>query len=62
MLGATDAKFYAAVSPAIYRFSPIPLNEAETQSIHGTNERIRLIDYQTMIRFYVALIRNSQSN
>ena len=62
MLGATDAKFYSAVSPAIYRFSPIPLNEAETQSIHGTNERIRLKDYQTMIRFYVALIRNSQSN
>lgn len=60
MLGATDSKFYAALSPAIYRFSPVPLNEAETQGIHGTNERIAAKDYQNMVRFYVALIQNSQ--
>jgi len=60
MLGATDSKFYSGVTSAIYRFSPVPLNDAETQTIHGTNERIGVKDYQNMIRFYVALIQNSQ--
>ncbi|MFD2933543.1 M20 family peptidase [Spirosoma flavum] len=60
MLGATDSKFYSALTPATYRFSPLPLNDAETQGVHGTNERIRVKDYQNMIRFYVALIQNSQ--
>ncbi|QIP14346.1 M20/M25/M40 family metallo-hydrolase [Spirosoma aureum] len=61
MLGATDSKFYSALSTAIYRFSPLPLNDEGTQTIHGTNERIGVKDYQNMIRFYVALIKNSQS-
>ncbi|UFH54398.1 M20 family peptidase [Spirosoma sp. KNUC1025] len=60
MLGATDSKYYSGIASSIFRFSPIPLNDAETQSIHGTNERIRVQDYQNMIRFYVALIKNSQ--
>ena len=60
MLGATDSKYYSALTSAIYRFSPLPLNDVETQSIHGTNERISTSDYQNMIRFYVALIKNSQ--
>ena len=60
MLGATDSKFYSGLTTATYRFSPIPLNDTETQSIHGTNERIRVKDYLTSIRFYVALIHNSQ--
>ncbi|WP_420147350.1 M20 family peptidase [Spirosoma sp.] len=59
MLGATDSKYYSALTSAIYRFSPVPLNDAETQGIHGTNERIRVKDYQNMIRFYVALIKNN---
>ena len=60
MLGATDSKYYSALTSSIYRFSPIPLSDAETQGIHGTNERISVKDFQNMIRFYVALIHNSQ--
>lgn len=60
VIGATDSKFYAPLTPAIYRFTPVLLNDAETQAIHGTNERIRVSDYQNMIRFYIALIHNSQ--
>lgn len=60
MLGATDSTFYSGLTTATYRFSPIPLNDPETQGIHGTNERINVKDYLTSIRFYVALIHNSQ--
>lgn len=59
-LGGTDSRFYARVCPQIFRFSPTPMNDVDTQRIHGTNERIRIKDYQNMIRFYATLIRNSQ--
>jgi carboxypeptidase PM20D1 len=61
MLGATDSKYYSGLTKSIYRFSPLPLSEAETNGIHGTNERIRIKDYQNLVWFYVSLIRNSQS-
>lgn len=60
VLGGTDSKYYSGLTTAIYRFSPVLLNDAETGTIHGTNEHISIKDYQNMIRFYVALIRNSQ--
>ncbi len=60
MLGATDSKYYSALTSSIYRFTPLALSDAETAGIHGTNERIRIKDYQAMIWFYVTLIRNSQ--
>ncbi|MGA0556248.1 M20 family peptidase [Larkinella sp. VNQ87] len=59
-LGGTDSRFYARVCPQIFRFSPTPMNDEDTQRVHGTNERISLNDYQNMIRFYATLIRNSQ--
>ncbi|AUD04543.1 M20 family peptidase [Spirosoma pollinicola] len=60
MLGATDSKFYAALTPSIYKFSPIPLSDAQLAGVHGTNERISIKDYKNIIWFYVTLIRNSQ--
>ncbi len=60
LVGATDARAYAGLSPNTYRFSPLPLAEADIRRLHGTNERIRVADYQTLIRFYVALLRNGQ--
>ncbi len=60
VLGATDARFFAPVCQRVYRFTPMPLTDAESQGMHGTNERISVRVYQNMIRFYVTLIRNSQ--
>ncbi|MFT4032589.1 MAG: M20 family peptidase [Siphonobacter sp.] len=60
VLGATDSKYYSALTPAIYRFAPMILTDLETQAVHGTNERISIKDYNNMVRFYVALIKNSQ--
>lgn len=60
MLGATDSKYYSALTASIYRFAPIPLTDEASAGVHGTNERISIKDYRNMIWFYVTLIRNSQ--
>ncbi|RZK33071.1 MAG: M20/M25/M40 family metallo-hydrolase [Hymenobacter sp.] len=61
VLGATDARTYAFLCPpATYRFSPLLMDQKAIDSMHGTNERVRSADYQKVIRFYAALIRNAQ--
>lgn len=57
-LGATDARWYAAISPNVYRFAPYRLRAEDVARIHGTNERIGVEDYVGMIRFYVELLKN----
>jgi carboxypeptidase PM20D1 len=61
VLGATDARTYAALCPqATYRFSPVLMDQQAIESMHGTNERLRTTSYPNVIRFYAALIRNLQ--
>lgn len=59
VVGATDSRHYKLLSPNIYRFSPIHLNENTKKSFHGLNERLSLSDFKNGIRFYINLIRNS---
>ncbi|AMJ66895.1 hypothetical protein [Hymenobacter sp. PAMC 26628] len=61
LVGVTNARTYAGLSPDTYRFSPLPMAEADVQRLHGTDERIRVADYERVIRFYVALIKNFQA-
>ena len=59
VVGATDARAYAPLCPrATYRFTPVLMDQAAIESLHGTNERLRPAAYQQVIRFYAALIRN----
>jgi carboxypeptidase PM20D1 len=61
MVGAADARAYASLCPqATYRFMPVLMDQAAIESLHGTNERLRAAAYQDVIRFYAALIRNTQ--
>jgi carboxypeptidase PM20D1 len=61
MVGATDARAYARLCPqATYRFTPVLMDQATIESLHGTNERLRPAAYQELIRFYAALIKNMQ--
>jgi carboxypeptidase PM20D1 len=59
VLGATDARHYASVSHNTYRFVPYILGTADTDRIHGIDERIAIENYVKIIQFYVQLIRNS---
>ena len=56
--GATDARHFAACSPAVYRFLPVRLGPDDLPRIHGAAERLALDGYLDMVRFYAQLIRN----
>lgn len=56
VIGATDARFYSAVSDVVLRFLPFHMTQDELTGFHGTNERIRLTDAGPAVRFYQTLI------
>ena len=60
VVGATDARQYAALSPNVYRFLPSQINQEDIERIHGSNERLAVANYPKMVQFYATLIRNSQ--
>lgn len=62
VVGATDSRHYKDISDNIYRFSPIHLNNDTKKSFHGLNERLAVEDFYDAIRFYIQLIKNTDSN
>jgi carboxypeptidase PM20D1 len=56
VIGATDARYFSAVSDTVLRFLPFRMNEAELTGFHGDDERIRLADAEPAVRFYRRLI------
>jgi carboxypeptidase PM20D1 len=56
MLQASDSRHFAAISDHVYRFLPFDLRQAELESIHGLDERIRVSTYARAITFFDALI------
>lgn len=50
--GATDSRFFTALTPAVYRFTPFVLDRAERDTLHAKNERIRVRSWLTGIEFY----------
>jgi carboxypeptidase PM20D1 len=56
VVGATDARHYAAVADDVYRFLPLRLNEVDRARLHGTDERVATGDLLAAVRFYLAFI------
>lgn len=59
--GATDSRYYAETTDRVYRFRPYTLTPEKRGLIHGTNERMAIDDYRTMVRFYVQALRNADA-
>lgn len=57
--GATDARYYTALSDNVYRFMMVRITPQSLGSFHGINEKISEQDYLNAIRFYLALIQQS---
>ena len=55
----TDARHYAQVSGAIYRFEPQVLTSDDLPQIHGTDERISVAELATGVRFYAQFLLNT---
>jgi carboxypeptidase PM20D1 len=59
LMGATDSRYFAPITDAIYRFVPFRARPEDLGRIHGTGERIRVADADTAVRFYDVLIRRA---
>ncbi len=58
VVGATDARHYASLTSDVYRFIPFTLRPGDRERFHGTNERLAIADYETVVRFYARILRN----
>lgn len=59
MLGATDGRHFARLTPAVYRFTPFELSKAELAGLHAIDESIRVDAYVRGIAFYRALLETA---
>lgn len=59
VLGATDARHYAKLSPCVYRFIPVRMDAQDLETIHGRDERLRVEDAAAMVNFYARLLKNA---
>lgn len=55
---ATDAGFYAVLTPNVYRFLALDADPTTLTMIHGLNERVAPEKYLKTVRFTVQLIEN----
>ncbi len=62
VLGGTDSRHYTALSPNLYRFNPALNDSTDLKRIHGTNERTSIESHVEGVRFFVQLLRNSETN
>lgn len=58
-LGASDSRWFTAISAHVYRFAPFHLTREERDALHAHNERIRVDVWLRGIGFYRALISAS---
>ena len=58
-LGASDSRWFTAISDHVYRFTPFHLTRAERDALHSHNERIRVGVWLRGIGFYRDLISAS---
>jgi carboxypeptidase PM20D1 len=55
-LGASDSRWFTAISDHVYRFTPFHLTRSERDALHSHNERIRVGVWLRGIGFYRDLI------
>ena len=58
-LGASDSRWFTAVSGNVYRFAPFRLTTSEREALHAHDERIRVDVWLRAIGFYRDLLRLS---
>lgn len=56
MMAATDSRHFHRFSPAVYRFAPLEMSNAQRASIHGVDERVEISALERGERFHRALI------
>ncbi|WP_018996962.1 M20 family peptidase [Hirschia maritima] len=57
VLAGTDATFAHAISENVYRFTPVTYSMTDIAGIHGTNERLSVENFLSMIEGFSQLIQ-----
>lgn len=61
-IAAVDARWYAPLSPSVYRFRGMPWEADAPERVHGVNERIAVVEtYLDGIRFVYRLLKNADA-
>lgn len=55
--GATDSRNFTPISSAVYRFSPLLMDETDRASLHAVNEKVRISSLGAGVVFYRELIQ-----
>ncbi len=61
VLGATDGRYYYAITDKVYRFLPISMTPEDIPRLHGINERVSLKDFEGCVGFYYTLLKHLDS-
>ena len=56
MMAATDSRYFTAICPRVYRFTPFRMTKAQRESIHSYDEHIGVDDWLDGVRWYTRLI------
>ncbi|GIG53825.1 M20/M25/M40 family metallo-hydrolase [Demequina activiva] len=56
MMAASDARHVARIAPAVYRFSPLAMDKAQREAIHGPGENVEIAALGAGVAFYRALL------
>lgn len=60
MMAATDSRHFHRFSPAVYRFAPLRMSNAQRASIHGVDERVEIASLERGEVFHRALLQRQQ--
>lgn len=60
MMAATDSRHFHRFSPAVFRFAPLEMSNAQRASIHGVDENVEIAALERGERFHRALIERLQ--
>lgn len=60
--GASDSRFYKALTPDVYGFLPLYLTDEEIDTEHSSNERTPVDAYIKMIQFYAQIMKEVQKD
>ena len=60
MMAATDSRHFHRFSPAVYRFAPLEMSNAQRAAIHGVDESVEIVALERGERFHRALIERLQ--
>jgi carboxypeptidase PM20D1 len=59
LMGATDARYWSALSSQTFRFMGAPIEVDGLTRVHGTNERVPVASFVSSVRYLVRLVRNT---